>query len=136
MDMKKLIVSLLVVVAVAAVAFAGTDRRQLVTIPGGQTAITNAVFAGMTVSDRETCRLDSYAVGANAAITNLNISVRLVGATYTNDIPAVANAAGTALTPAAITVKQVVGAGDYFLVTVNGATNTLATQVYIDMQGQ
>ena len=131
--MKKTLISLLAVCAMSGAAFAAPDYRSLVTIPSGQTAVTQAVFAAMGVLPNTVVRLDSYAVGANASITNLSIAVSIVGATYTNTIPAVTAAAATANTPAAITVKQAVGTADYFIVTTAGATNAVATQVYIDL---
>ena len=132
--MKKLIVSLLAVVAFAGLSGAANDMRQLVSIPSGQTIVTNAVMAGMAIGSATTARLDSYALGASASITNLTIAVRIVGTTYTNDITAVAGAV-VASTPAAITVKQVVSTLDYFVVTTVGLTNAVATQLYIDLQG-
>ena len=131
--MNKYLVSLAVAAGMVLSVAAAPDYRCLVSIPSGQSSVTQAVFNGFAVLPATTARLDSYAVGANASITNLTISVSIVGATYTNTIPAVSAAAGTANTPAAITVKQVVGTGDYFIVTTAGATNAVATQVYIDM---
>ena len=132
--MKKLLVSVLAVCALACSAIADPSVRQVISIPSGHYIVTQAVFYGMSVVPQSGLRLDSYAVGANASITNLTIAVRIIGASYTNDITAVASAAnGTANTPAAITVKQVVGRADFFVVTTTGATNAVATPLYIDM---
>ena len=131
--MKKLLVSGLALGALVGAAFADPDYRQVISIPSGVTAVTQACFSAMSVSAQTGLRLDSYAVGVNASITNLTIAVRIIGASYTNDIAAVSAAAGTAKTAAAITTKQVVGRADYFVVTTAGATNAIDTQVYIGM---
>ena len=131
--MKKLLVSGFALCAMVGAAFADPDYRQVISVPPGQTSVTQACFNAMSVMGQQGNRVDSYAVGANASITNVTISVMIVGTTYTNTIPLVSNAAGTANTAANITVKQVVDRMDYFVVTTAGATNAVATQVYLDL---
>ena len=131
--MKKLLVSSLALCAMVGAAFADPDYRQVISIPSGVTAVTQLCFNAMSVIGQQGSRIDSYAVGANASITNVTISVMIVGATYTNTIPLVSAAAGTANTAANITVKEVVDRTDYFVVTTAGATNAIATQVYLDL---
>ena len=131
--MKKYLISLAAVGSMVLTVAAG-DLRQVVSVPTGN-SVTNAVFLNMPVRGNATAHLDNIMVGASASATNITLSLVIVGASYTNTVVVYGPATIAANTPYQLTNKSVVGANDYFLVAFNGASNAVATQVYIGMQG-
>ena len=132
--MKKLLISILSVSAMALTVSAG-DLRQTISVPPTTGTATNAVFLSMPIRSQPTAHVDNIMLGTSASATNLTLSLVIVGTTYTNTIVVYGPATVAANTIYQTTGKPVVGANDYFLVAFNGATNAVATQVYIGMQG-
>jgi hypothetical protein len=132
--MKKFLVSLMVVCAMALTTLAG-DLRQVISMTASNAVTTNTVFAGMALRNFATAHLDGFSVGASATATNLTIQQVIVGTSYTNTITVLAASTVASNTHYQLTNKNVVSPNDSLVLTWSGQTNALPTQIYIDYQG-
>ena len=135
--MKKLLVSCFAVGAMALTcAAAGADMRQLIVIPSGQTAVTNAVFASIPVPGAylgatpgaATAQVIGYMANSSS---NITITLSMAGS-YTNTMLLATSTGGATTTAAAIVGTPVVGANDNIIVSLAGAnTNSATAYVYL-----
>lgn len=132
--MKKFIISLVAVVAMACVANAASDIRQLIVIPSGTTAVTNTVGNGVSTANWQThaARLVSYYANSSS---NITITVSMAGS-YTNTALVATTTGGATTSIAAITGTPTVSTSDAFIVSLGVAnTNSSAAYIYINMHG-
>lgn len=122
-NMKKYFLVSLIALATASVALAA-DYRQVFVVPTGVTAVTNDVHAPVPM------QLGAWVVGTSAICKTGTIAV--VTGTYAETFTPVDALIYVSGTPQAVSVKQVVGPGDKFVVTL-AATNAAATYVYVSM---
>ena len=132
--MKKCIVSLLAVSMVMC-AVAADSARQIVVIPSGVTAVTNAVFASMAVrsSPQATARLVSYVANSSS---NLTATLVFTGATYTNSVGVITSVGAATGTASAVASTPIVGYGDSVVVSLGGSnTNASPAYLYLNFAG-
>lgn len=134
--MKQILKAAMVSLMLVGAASAASDVRQLVVIPAGVTAVTNAALTPINLQNVQThnARLVSYMANC---VSNMTVTLVMAGA-YTNTVlvATTAGAAATTGTVAAIVGTPTVTTTDQFIVSLGGtATNSVASYLYLSMHG-